>query len=104
MFLAISPNVLSPFPSSPNLCLITKLSFGFRESSTSSRASLSRAGCLLLSPLTPPLSTTPLMNSSCVVICLEFSERMDFDAFITSWYLSGDILALSIISSSVGDL
>lgn len=32
-FPAISPSVLSPFPSSPYLCLITRLSFGFRESS-----------------------------------------------------------------------
>lgn len=30
---AISPNVLSPLPSSPYLCLITKLSLGFKESS-----------------------------------------------------------------------
>lgn len=51
---------------------------------TSSRASLSRAGCLLLSPSTPSSSVMPLINSSCVTECLELREIMGFDALITS--------------------
>ncbi|GER34331.1 F-box/RNI-like superfamily protein [Striga asiatica] len=117
-FPAISPSDRSPLPSSPYRCLITKLSFGFNESSckkefnfyslcavknvgykkilvkdekrhrilhdrnatpdrskwnsitTSSKASLRIAGCLLLlAPSMPSTSVKPLINSSLVNQC-----------------------------------
>jgi len=69
---------------------------------TSSRASLRRADCLRSSP--PLKSATPLINSSCVVLCLEWRDKTGFEALITSWYLSMEIPTFSIISSPVGFL
>lgn len=73
-----------------------------KKFTTSSSASLRRAGCLLLSPCTPSTSVIPFMNSSWVNRCCEWREMMGLDTLITSWHLLVEILTVSIISLSVG--